>query len=160
MTITFMSWISFILSCIHVGIIYELVAFSWLLTWLLLRCIWVSAVTFYVEILSCMITWWFIRRRDDYFLFIYCNCMIYCLNRNRVSVTSWYQSHVGLFWTKTRWITCCIWMVCWVTFGTCRAVLLLFLPVVWFCLLEVRWLAEMVGMTMRLQRLWLQWLKL
>jgi len=35
----------------------------------------ISAVTFYVEIYSCMITWWFIRRCDDYFLFIYCNCM-------------------------------------------------------------------------------------
>jgi len=44
---------------------------------------WFSAVTFYVEIFSCMITWWFIRKRDNYFLFIYCNCMIYCLNRNR-----------------------------------------------------------------------------
>jgi len=31
---------------------------------------WFSAVTFYVEICSCMIAWWFIRRRDDYFLFI------------------------------------------------------------------------------------------
>ena len=38
---------------------------------------------FYVGIYSCMIAWWFIRRHDDYFLFIYCKCMIYCLNRNR-----------------------------------------------------------------------------
>jgi len=45
---------------------------------------WFSAVTLYVEIFLCMITWWFIRRRDDYFLYNYCNCMIYCLNRNRV----------------------------------------------------------------------------
>jgi len=49
---------------------------------------WFSTVTFYVEICSCMTTWWFIRRRDDYFLFIYWNCMIYRSNRNRALHTS------------------------------------------------------------------------
>ena len=78
-------WIlnEFVINCIYVGIIYELVAFSWLLTWLLLRCILSFRWDYMLRYFSCMIIWWFIQRRDDYFLFIYYNYMIYCFIKNR-----------------------------------------------------------------------------
>ena len=62
--------------------------FSWFLCVLgalklfMLRCIWFHC-NFMLEFYSCMTILVIICRSDDYFVWIYLNCMIYCLIRNR-----------------------------------------------------------------------------